>query len=69
MQPTVFDEVFGITNDFLYLSNVKIKYIKYLDITKFRYSEQSVCKSLGSSLYRGFTVIGQYATSRAHAKI
>ena len=42
MQPTVFDEGFGKTNDFLYLSNGKIKYIKYLYITKLRYSEQSL---------------------------
>ena len=39
MQPTVFDEVFGKTNDFLHLSNGKIKYIKNLDITKLRYIE------------------------------
>ena len=28
---------------------------KYFDITKPRYSEQ-ICQSLGTSLYRGFTV-------------
>ena len=39
MQPTIFDEVFGKTNDFLHLSNGKIKYIKNLDITKLRYIE------------------------------
>ena len=40
-EPLVYNEVLGITNDFLYPSKGKIKYRKNnLDITKPRYSEQ-----------------------------